>query len=321
MQDELITDPTFVREQWSGPTVDGGLFPETLPPAAGTVTTVNGIPGPLVSITGGSTGLSFSTGANPSALGGVLIEADGGTHQSTYTKGDLLVTPGGAVLNKLAVGTNGFALTADSTATNGVKWAAGTGGTVTSFSATPNGIFDVANPTTTPALSLDNQNANIVLAGPSSGGAATPSFRALVNADLPGQAWQSWTPTLTNITLGAGGTITGAYTQIGKYVAARLSIVLGTAGALTGTALFTLPVTSVSYPGTATAQPLGWAEMLDVGVKQYAGLVVWASTTTAGVAVQDSSGTYLSTAGTSATVPFTFGVGDEINCQFFYEAA
>lgn len=61
----------------------------------------------------------------------------------------------------------------------------GGSGTVTSFSATPSGIFDVANPTSTPALSLDNQNANIVLAGPGSGGAATPAFRSLVTADLP----------------------------------------------------------------------------------------------------------------------------------------
>ena len=39
------------------------------------------------------------------------------------TKGDLLVTTGSA-LNRLAVGTNDYVLTADSAATNGVKWAA-----------------------------------------------------------------------------------------------------------------------------------------------------------------------------------------------------
>ena len=38
------------------------------------------------------------------------------------TKGDLLVTTGSA-FNRLAVGTNGFVLTADSTATNGLTWA------------------------------------------------------------------------------------------------------------------------------------------------------------------------------------------------------
>jgi hypothetical protein len=64
-------------------------------------------------------------------------------------------------------------------------------GTVTSVSATatPTSVFDIAvtNPTTTPdiALSMDNQSANIVLAGPASGGAATPAFRSLLDADIP----------------------------------------------------------------------------------------------------------------------------------------
>jgi len=39
------------------------------------------------------------------------------------TKGDLLVTTG-SVLNRLPVGTNAYVLTADSTAANGVAWAA-----------------------------------------------------------------------------------------------------------------------------------------------------------------------------------------------------
>jgi hypothetical protein len=39
------------------------------------------------------------------------------------TKGDLLVTTG-SVLNRLAVGSNGTVLAADSTATNGVAWSA-----------------------------------------------------------------------------------------------------------------------------------------------------------------------------------------------------
>lgn len=55
--------------------------------------------------------------------------ANGGTGQSTYTKGDLLAAPGGATLNKLAVGTDAFVLTADAASTNGVKWAAAASGT------------------------------------------------------------------------------------------------------------------------------------------------------------------------------------------------
>jgi hypothetical protein len=40
-------------------------------------------------------------------------------------------------------------------------------------------------PTTTLALTVDNQTANLVFAGPASGGAAAPDFRALVAADYP----------------------------------------------------------------------------------------------------------------------------------------
>lgn len=70
----------------------------------------------------------------------------------------------------------------------------GGSGTVTSFSSGSLGagsgtIFttSVSNATTTPALSfsLVTQAANVVFAGPSSGGSANPAFRSLVSADLP----------------------------------------------------------------------------------------------------------------------------------------
>lgn len=66
----------------------------------------------------------------------------------------------------------------------------GGGGTVTSFSAgnlSPLFTTSVATATTTPALSfaLSNASANQVFAGPTSGGAAAPSYRALVSADIP----------------------------------------------------------------------------------------------------------------------------------------
>lgn len=63
-------------------------------------------------------------------------------------------------------------------------------GTVTSVAlSAPSAIFDVSgSPITTSgtlALSLDNQSANTVFAGPSSGGAAAPTFRSLAAADIP----------------------------------------------------------------------------------------------------------------------------------------
>lgn len=66
----------------------------------------------------------------------------------------------------------------------------GGSGTVTSFSAgdlSPLFTTTEANPTTTPALSFAaiTQAANLFYAGPVSGSAAAPAFRALVAADIP----------------------------------------------------------------------------------------------------------------------------------------
>lgn len=63
------------------------------------------------------------------------------------------------------------------------------GVTSVDFDASPAGIFNVAgNPITgtgTISLSLDDQSANTVFAGPGSGGATTPGFRSLVSDDIP----------------------------------------------------------------------------------------------------------------------------------------
>ena len=82
----------------------------------------------------------------------------------------------------------------------------GGSGTVTSFSSgdlPPLFTTSVATPTTTPALSynLTSQSANLVFAGPTSGGASAPTFRSLVSGDIP---------SLSGIYLPlAGGTMSG----------------------------------------------------------------------------------------------------------------
>lgn len=73
---------------------------------------------------------------------------------------------------------------------NPVTWApySSAAGTVTSVGLTMPSIFSVSgSPVTasgTLAASLNTQTANTIFAGPSSGGAAAPSFRALTNSDL-----------------------------------------------------------------------------------------------------------------------------------------
>lgn len=64
------------------------------------------------------------------------------------------------------------------------------GGTVTSVGLSlPTSVFDVSgSPVTTSgtlAATFDTQSANTAFMGPTSGGAATPAFRALVAADIP----------------------------------------------------------------------------------------------------------------------------------------
>lgn len=84
----------------------------------------------------------------------------------------------------------------------------GGSGTVTSVALTTPGIFSVSgSPVTTSGtlgISLVTQAANTVWAGPTTGAAANPSFRALVAADIPSLSG-SYLPL-------AGGALTGAVT-------------------------------------------------------------------------------------------------------------
>lgn len=86
-------------------------------------------------------------------------------------------------------------------------------GTVTSFSAgtlSPLFTTSVATATTTPALSfsLSTHTANTVFSGPSSGGAAAPTFRSLVAGDIPALDYVSSTTVRSDNTF-LGGPASG----------------------------------------------------------------------------------------------------------------
>ncbi len=87
------------------------------------------------------------------------------------------------------------------------------GGSVTSIGLTMPAEFTVSgspvSSSGTLAVTKANQNANFVYAGPSSGGATAPGFRALVSADLP-----AGVGTVTSVTLGvsAGALFTASIT-------------------------------------------------------------------------------------------------------------
>jgi hypothetical protein len=69
-----------------------------------------------------------STPLNQANLESWLSGAGNYTEQKVTAKGDLLAATGNAALSRLAVGTNGQVLTADSAQAAGVKWAAVAGG-------------------------------------------------------------------------------------------------------------------------------------------------------------------------------------------------
>lgn len=106
------------------------------------------------------------------------------------TAGLVVKTGASGLVGTLAMGTAGQVLKVNSGATD-IEWgSAGGTGTVTSVGLSLDAnLFTAESDTITGSGSLDvtlsNRNANLVFAGPNTGSAAKPSFRALVSADLP----------------------------------------------------------------------------------------------------------------------------------------
>ena len=143
----------------------------------------------VLSFAGGTTGLTpaaATTGAV--TLAGKLVIANGGTN-STATPTAYGVAYGtGSAYAFTAAGTTGQVLTA--TTGGAPTWAApATSGTVTSVGLSLPSQFTVTNSPVTSSGTLtgswNNQTANYVLAGPTTGAAAAPTFRALVSGDIP----------------------------------------------------------------------------------------------------------------------------------------
>lgn len=98
---------------------------------------------------------------------------------------------------------------------DGTNWVMNTGtipqGTVTSVRVQASSPLQSSTSTAqssslSTTISFTNQNANTVLAGPSSGSAAAPGFRALVSADIPSSLALSGTPTAPTANAGTNST-------------------------------------------------------------------------------------------------------------------
>lgn len=127
-------------------------------------------------------------------------------------------------------------------------------------------------------------------------------------------AWDSFTVTLTNISIG-NGTATGFYKKIGRTVVYRVLVTFGSTTSVSGSMTVALPVTGTSVQGVHNLF------MVDDSTGDVYPGVVSVSTTTAVLRAINTSSTYATQSNTSSTVPFTWATSDVIRLSGVYEAA
>lgn len=201
-----------------------------------------------------------------------------------------------------------------------------TGGTIDNTTITVDSISGHTTSTLVTVANMQISNgvintANAVTSTSIAAGAVQP--QALVSGTGSGWSWQSWTPTWTNMSTGAS-TVSAKYIQVGKTVFYRIGVTFAGGNTPSGDVSFTLPVTSVTFPGSSTTQTMGQVNFYNTGVKVYDGTVVWGTTTTAFLRVlqnADASGAYLNETTISAAIPFAWGNTHQLFCQGLYEAA
>ena len=145
-----------------------------------------------------------------------------------------------------------------------------------------------------------------------------------VDSIVNNNPWVSWTPTLTNITLG-NGSLSCAYSSgANKVCHFRFQLIAGSTTTVSTTLLpvFTLPVLPSSNHQLHT--PIGSLGFYDTSEpKSYAGaslLETNSITATAGIYITHSSGAYVHLGALLEGVPVNIAAGDiiSINGQFEY---
>jgi hypothetical protein len=130
--------------------------------------------------------------------------------------------------------------------------------------------------------------------------------------NIGGNGWTSFVPDWgANVTVG-NAINEGLYAKIGKTVIGRARLVFGTTTSIAGIVSLVYPVTAKS---STFGNPSGIVRMYNSGVETNMGNINPAGL----ISVYDSSGTYVKTLAINATVPFTWGTGDELVVTFFYE--
>jgi len=249
-------------------------------------------------------------------LASALPIASGGTNSTaTPTAGAIAYGTGTAYAFSLA-GTSGQVLT--SSGASVPTWTTPTGGTLTSVTGTSP---VVSSGGTTPAISLaagygDTKNpyaaktANFVLAGPTTGAAAVPTFRALVAADIPALAYGTGTVTsVAALTLGTTGTDLTSTVANGTTTPV-ITLNVPTASATNRGVLSSTDWTTFNNKGSGTVTSVtGTAPVVSSGGTTPAISMAAANTTTNGYLTSTDWNTFNGKgSGTVTSVSFTGGI-------------
>lgn len=132
-------------------------------------------------------------------------------------------------------------------------------------------------------------------------------------------AWTSWTPTLTNITVGSGTSV-GAYQRVGRTIHYRWKFTYG-AGSAVGTGpTFTLPVAPAAFY-TANFPMHNAVHMLDSGTTVFRGTTEFSSGSTVTILAAGAGASVVDRVSITSSVPMTWATGDTIMITGTYEAA
>lgn len=129
-----------------------------------------------------------------------------------------------------------------------------------------------------------------------------------------GDAWTSFTPSWTNITVGSGTSV-GFYKQIGKTVIGYVQFTYGS-GSSVGAVSLTPPVTPKTGVAGSSVN-LGQVIIEDSGSNYFFGSWIAAGP----IYVGNSSSTYVSSTALSSSIPMTWTTNDRLQINFCYEAA
>jgi hypothetical protein len=128
-------------------------------------------------------------------------------------------------------------------------------------------------------------------------------------------AWTGYTPTLGGFTLG-NGSISGAYLKIGRMVMVRAKFILGSTSGKDNFLTISIPFAAANQSELVS----GSALFVDGGTRYLGTVVGGTNSSNVEVLPINAAGTYAQTAPVQATVPFTWGTGDEVFLRITYEA-